>query len=251
VIPGSRIGACATALPCPGHERSARLLRALAPSVNEMRSGQRFLEAGQRFLTACAVTAGPRAGLRAMVTIGRLSSAFWCRPMPQTRWRVLAVLLLARTAMALQFQTIGSLGPELVDGLGIDYALLGTLIGLYMLPGIFMAVPAGLFGQRFGAKSAALAGLALMVVGGLLSGASAPWLIAAGRLIAGAGAVVLNVMLTKMVVDWFSGREIVTAMAILIATWPLGIGLSVTSAVPLSAAYGWSSVMHVATAAVL
>jgi cyanate permease len=90
-----------------------------------------------------------------------------------------------------------------------------------------------------------------MVVGGLLSGASALWLIAAGRVIAGAGAVVLNVILTKMVVDWFSGREIVTAMAILIATWPLGIGLSVTSAVPLSAAYGWSSVVHVATAAVV
>src|SRR5215471_17570384 len=54
-----------------------------------------------------------------------------------------------------------------------------------------------------------------------------------------------------MVLDWFAGREIVTAMAILISSWPLGIGLSLISSVPLSAAYGWSSVMNVATAAVL
>ena len=171
--------------------------------------------------------------------------------MQQNRWLVLAVLFLARTTMALQFQAIGSLGPELVSALDIDYALLGTLIGLYMLPGIFMALPGGLIGQRFGGKAAALVGLGLMVAGGLLTGASALWMVAAGRLIAGAGAVLLNVMLTKMVVDWFAGREIVTAMAILIASWPLGIGLSLISAVPLSAAYGWSSVMGVATAAVL
>jgi len=62
---------------------------------------------------------------------------------------------------------------------------------------------------------------------------------------------VLNVMLTKMVIDWFAGREIVTAMAILISSWPLGIGLSLICTVPLSAAYGWSSVMNVATVAVL
>jgi cyanate permease len=171
--------------------------------------------------------------------------------MQQNRWLMLAVLFLARTTMALQFQTVGSLGPDLVDALAIDYALLGTLIGLYMLPGIFIALPGGLMGQRFGAKAAALAGLALMVVGGFLTGTSALWLVAAGRLIAGAGAVLVNVMLTKMVVDWFDGREIVTAMAILIASWPLGIGLSLISAVPLSAAYGWTSIMNVATVAVV
>src|SRR5262249_42331075 len=124
--------------------------------------------------------------------------------MQQNRWLVLAVLFLARTTMALQFQTVGSLGPGLVDALAIDYALLGTLIGLYMLPGIFLALPGGLLGQLFGAKAAALAGLALMVVGGFMTGASALWLVAAGRLIAGAGAVLVNVMLTKMVVDWFA-----------------------------------------------
>ena len=37
--------------------------------------------------------------------------------------------------MAYQFQTVGSLGPILVDALKIGFVWLGMLIGLYMLPG--------------------------------------------------------------------------------------------------------------------
>src|ERR1700674_5659847 len=93
--------------------------------------------------------------------------------MNTNRWLVLAVLTLARTAMAMQFQTVGSVGADLVGALAIDYAGLGALIGLYMLPGVVMGLPGGLIGQRFGAKRATLAGLVLMVGGGLLTGADA------------------------------------------------------------------------------
>ena len=42
--------------------------------------------------------------------------------MTQSRWFILAILFLARTAMGLQFQTVGAVGPILADSLGIDYA---------------------------------------------------------------------------------------------------------------------------------
>jgi predicted MFS family arabinose efflux permease len=166
--------------------------------------------------------------------------------MTKNRWFVLAILFVARTSMALQFQTVGSLGPGLVRELGIDYALLGTLIGLYMLPGVFMALPGGLVGQRFGARRAVLAGLALMALGGAMMGIASSFpVMAAGRLISGVGAVLLNVLLTKMVADWFAGREIVTAMSLLIVSWPVGIGIGLMTFVPLSLAHGPSAVMHV------
>lgn len=59
------------------------------------------------------------------------------RPAPflAQRWQILLVLYLARSSMAYQFQTIGSVGPFLIDGFSIDFTWLGTLIGLYMLPG--------------------------------------------------------------------------------------------------------------------
>ncbi len=169
--------------------------------------------------------------------------------MTENRWFILAVLFLARTAMACQFQTVGSLGPVLVETFDIDYARLGTLIGLYMLPGVVMALPGGLLGQRFGAKRVVLAGLALMTAGGALTGVSTTFpMLGAGRLMSGVGAVLINVMLTKMVADWFKGAEIVTALSIFIASWPLGLGLGLVGYAPLAAAYGWSAVMHVAAA---
>ena len=63
--------------------------------------------------------------------------------MASNRWFILAVLFLARTAMGFQFQSIASVSPFLIDELAIDYAMLGTLIGLYMLPGILFALPGG------------------------------------------------------------------------------------------------------------
>lgn len=47
-----------------------------------------------------------------------------------------------------------------------------------------------------------------------------------GRVLSGAGAVLLNVLVTKMVTDWFQGRENVLALGILITSWPLGIAIA-------------------------
>ena len=61
----------------------------------------------------------------------------------------------------------------------------------------------------------------------------------AARLVSGAGAVVLNVLLTKMVMDWFEGRERVLGMSILINAWPIGIGIALLVAGPLAELVGW------------
>ncbi|SNS08271.1 MFS transporter [Antarctobacter heliothermus] len=47
-----------------------------------------------------------------------------------------------------------------------------------------------------------------------------------GRLLAGTGGVLLNVVMTKMVADWFTGRNIATAMGIFVNSWPAGIALA-------------------------
>jgi predicted MFS family arabinose efflux permease len=149
--------------------------------------------------------------------------------------------------MACQFQSVASTAPFLAGTFAIDFAGLGTLIGLYMLPGIFIALPGGMLGQRFGTKKLVLAGLLLMVLGGCLMGASTSFLpLAAGRLISGVGAVLINVLMTKMVVDWFAGREIVTAMAILVASWPFGLALGLLLFTPLAVSQSWNAVMYAA-----
>lgn len=166
------------------------------------------------------------------------------------RWTILAVLTLVRTAMAFQFQSVASVSPLVMADLGIDYAALGALIGFYMLPGIVIALPGGVLGRRFGDVPMCLAGLALMAVGGALMGfADAYAAQAVGRAVSGIGAVILNVLLAKMTADWFAGREIVTAMAILVNSWPLGIAIGLMTQGALAEAAGWRVVMHVAAAA--
>jgi cyanate permease len=159
------------------------------------------------------------------------------------RWLMLCVLFLARTAMAYQFQTVGAVGPILVEELSIDFAVLGTIIGLYMLPGVVFALPGGVLGQRFGAKRIVLLGLGFMTVGGTLTTANSFVVLAGGRLISGIGAVLINVMMTKMIADWFAGRKIVTAMSIFIASWPFGLAIGLITFPPLAGTFSWSTVM--------
>lgn len=164
------------------------------------------------------------------------------------RWVMLLVLFLARTAMGFQFQSVASVSPLLVRDLAIDLALFGSLIGAWMLPGAVMAIPGGMLGGRFGDKRVALFGLVLMVIGSAVTAGSSEYLTAlAGRIVSGAGAVLLNVLLAKMVADWFGDRDLATAMGILVVSWPVGIGLALVVLGPLSVGTSWTFALQTST----
>jgi MFS family permease len=166
------------------------------------------------------------------------------------RWIVLALVFLTRTSMGFQFQSVASVAPLMIADLGLSYAQLGTLIGLYMLPGAFFAVPGGVIGQRFGARRIVIAGLALMVAGGAVTaGAGGFGTAVAGRLLSGVGAVVMNILLAKVVSDWFAGKELSTAMAVMLTSWPVGLGLAAATLGGVAAGRGWRTAV-MATAAV-
>jgi cyanate permease len=167
-----------------------------------------------------------------------------------TRWRMLLVLFLARTSMAYQFQTVPSAAPSLVDNLALGFTQLGALIGLYMLPGIVLALPGGLLARRLGSERMVLSGLGFMVVGGLMMADDSVPLVFAGRVLSGLGAVFVNVLMTKMVTDWFADHDIVPAMAVFVASWPLGLALGLLTFPPLAASHGAAPVMLVAAAVV-
>jgi len=129
--------------------------------------------------------------------------------------------------MGFQFQSVATLSYSLVPQFGVTYAQFGLLISCYLLPGIVVAYPGGTLGKRFGDKQIAILGLTLMVVGGLVDGTTMNYAaFFGGRSIAGIGAVLLNVLLLKMATDWFLGREIGTALALLATSWPVGIGIA-------------------------
>lgn len=174
----------------------------------------------------------------------------------RNRWTILAVLFLARTAMGFQFQSIGALSPLLVDSYGLSLADIGFLIGLYLAPGVVVAIPGGAIAGRFGDKRIVGLSMGLMFLGSVLIAWAPTWgLLVTGRLLAGVGGVALNVVMTKMVIDWFVGREISTAMSIFINSWPLGIALALF-ALPIISANGglqlaWITVLASITVALI
>jgi MFS family permease len=166
------------------------------------------------------------------------------------RWTALALVFVTRTAMGFQFQSVASVAPLVVADLGLSYAQLGTLIGLYMLPGAFFALPGGVIGRRLGERRIVVAGLALMVAGGLLTAGAGGFATAvAGRLVSGIGAVVMNILLAKLVADWFTGREVSTAMAIMLTSWPVGLGLAAATLGGVAAATSWRTAIVVTAGA--
>jgi MFS family permease len=161
----------------------------------------------------------------------------------------MAIIFLVRITMAMQFQSIAPVAPLVVADLGIGYAQLGLLIGLYLLPGAVFSLAGGVLGQRFGNRRAALSGLGLMVIGGLVTASSGSlWLAGSGRLVSGAGGVLLNLILAKMTAEWFAGKEISTAMSVMLTSWPLGIALGASIFGAVGAASSWRLVQQLAAA---
>jgi len=165
------------------------------------------------------------------------------------RWAILAVLFAVRATMAFQFQSVAAVAPLLANEFGVSIADIGVLIGLYFAPGVALALPGGAIGQRFGDKATVLGALLLMLAGSVAMALAASWSIQiAGRLVAGVGGVVLSVQLTKMLTDWFAGKEIATAMAIFVNSWPAGIAISLLLMPVIGTAYGVGAV-HLSVAA--
>jgi len=158
--------------------------------------------------------------------------------MTPNRWLILAVLFFARFTMAFQFQSIGALSPLILDAYAAGFADIGLLVGLYLAPGVIIALPGGAIAARFGDKRVVALGMIMMLAGGALTILVDDWnAMVLSRLVAGAGGVLLNVVMTKMLVDWFAGREISTAMAIFINSWPVGIAAALLT-LPLIATTG-------------
>lgn len=169
--------------------------------------------------------------------------------MLRNRWAILAILFVVRLTIAFQFQSVAAVAPLLEKTFGVGLADIGLLIGLYFTPGIVLALPGGAIGRRFGDKPTTIAALLLMTAGSLVMATTDIWgLQTAGRLASGAGGVLLTVQLTKMGADWFAGKEIATAMAIFVSSWPTGVAISLLVLPAIGIAHGAGTVFLAAAA---
>lgn len=165
----------------------------------------------------------------------------------------LAAVFTLRAALGVLFQAPGAAGPVLVPEFGMDWTEFGTLVGLFWLPGLLMAVPLGLAAPRLGDRAVVLCGATLLVAGGLLSASAGAGVapLYAGRLLMGTGTVMVIVLLTKMMQDRFKGPDLFPAMAVYVLGWPVGIAAAQAVLPGAAVAFGWQVPFLAGTAAMM
>lgn len=78
------------------------------------------------------------------------------------------------------------------------------------------------------------------------------WLEMAARMASGIGAILLNLLIAKMVADWFASRDTAIALGFHLASSPLGLGLALVTLAPFgeTAGIGPTMVMTAVAAAI-
>jgi len=143
------------------------------------------------------------------------------------RWTVLIGLIAARVALGFHLQVLAVVGPGFAGEYAISNAELGLLIGIFLAPGIVLALPGGALIQRLGEKSVIVLSLLVMTAAALVAAHGAGfWAMFFARLLGGAGGVMITVSAAKAVVDWFHGREINTALAANLTGFPIGVAVA-------------------------
>ncbi len=163
--------------------------------------------------------------------------------------RVLLALSSGRFCMGLQLQTIASLTPFLMADLGFSYSQIGLLIGLFLAPGVLLALPGSVLIARFGHLGIGVTGVVLMAAGSLWLALADGFAGAmAARLVSGTGAILMNIAFLRLVARLFEGKAMNSAISIVMSAWPVGLGLAAVSYPLLAETAGWRQPLWILTA---
>jgi DHA1 family inner membrane transport protein len=164
----------------------------------------------------------------------------------------LFALLAIRGIAAFQLQAAAVAAPSLIRELDLSFAQIGLAMGAFMLPGIFLTVPAGLLAGRIGDRPVLRGAFMLLAAGIALSALAESFaVLLAGRLLAGMGGVTILMLVIKMTADRFAGPLLSTATSTVIVSWPLGTALALVLLGPVEAAYGWRAVLGLSALPIL
>lgn len=156
----------------------------------------------------------------------------------------LFALLVIRGVAAFQAQAAAVAAPSLIAALGLTYSQVGMTMGAFLLPGIFLTVPAGLLAGRIGDRPVLRGALVLLALGGVVSVLAEGFaMLIAGRLLSGIGGVTVLMLVIKMTADRYAGPLLSTATSTVIVSWPLGTALALVLLGPVEAAWGWRAVL--------
>ncbi len=166
-----------------------------------------------------------------MVTISRRSLAF-------------AVAYSSLLAFAFVFQSLPPVLRHIFQELNIDHAQGGLLMGIFALPGIFIAIPSGWLADRYGFRKVGVIAVFMMILGTVIVAIGDDFLmLAIGRFVSGIGAMTLVVIAASLLSTTFRGPKLGIAMGFYNTGMPLGTILAFNTLGVIATSYGWRVTM--------
>lgn len=164
---------------------------------------------------------------------------------PNYRWYILAVTMLtygvvtgaARLCMPVLFKQIS-------DEIGLSVTQIGVVWGMDPLAGIFIGLPGGLLADRFGVRRTIAVVCILAGIFGALRGISVNFIsMAVTMFFFGLMAAAAPSVVPKVTAEWFGGRQLGMATAMLNIAWGIGAMVatmfSATALSPLLGSWRW------------
>ncbi|MBI2860965.1 MAG: MFS transporter [Chloroflexi bacterium] len=156
------------------------------------------------------------------------------------RWTILGVAYLCNLTFAITLQSVPPVLGLVMAELGLSHTQGGLLMSLYALPGVIISIPAGMLADRYGQRLIGTIAFLLGIAGAVIfATGDSLTVLALGRIISGAGAIVLMVLSPQLLAHWFSGREMGVAMGIFHTGFPVGTILALNLLAVAGEGLGW------------
>jgi MFS family permease len=163
------------------------------------------------------------------------------------RWLVLFASLLAFMMYGFALQSVPPLLQQFKIIFGVNDATAGLLMSIVVIPGIVLALPAGVLIDRHGFHKIGFPSVLTISAGSLLMAISQSFFMALlARFIVGFGGGLVSVGTPSIVPQWFERREMGKAMGVYAVGMPAATTAAFFAAPVLAQSFGWQSPFYTA-----
>lgn len=164
-------------------------------------------------------------------------------------WLVLAVAFVVSVAAVMAQFAAPPLMPVLMDQFGIGITEASSLMSIFSITGLLLALPAGLVLQRFGPLVTGAVAMLSVIAGSVLAATTTEYaVLLLSRAVQGVGVGLIGVTAPAVVAAAFPPERRGLPMGVWAMWVPVGGLLMYLVAPTLAAAYGWAAVWWLAAA---